>query len=115
VKSLQELNGRLAQAKTSGKPVILDYYADWCTDCLRMEKSTFRDPRVRDRMKNRFVLLQADVTDPNDAEVKAMKKRFDVFGPPAMLFFSADGSERRELRAYGFRTVDDFLAMMGKV
>jgi thiol:disulfide interchange protein DsbD len=115
VKSMQELDGRLAQAKAVGKPVILDYYADWCTDCLRMEKSTFRDPRVREQMKSRFVLLQADVTDPNSAEVKALKKRFDVFGPPAMLFFGADGAERRELRAYGFRTVDDFLAMMGKV
>jgi thiol:disulfide interchange protein DsbD len=80
-----------------------------------MEKSTFREARVRDQLKNRFVLLQADVTDPNDTEVKALKKRFDVFGPPAMLFFGADGAERRELRAYGFRTVDDFLVILGKV
>jgi thiol:disulfide interchange protein DsbD len=115
VKTLQELNDRLAQAKAAGKPVLLDYYADWCTDCLRMEKSTFRDARVREQLKGRFALLQADVTDPNDAEVKALKKRFDVFGPPAMLFFGADGAERRELRAYGFRTVDDFLAILGKL
>jgi thiol:disulfide interchange protein DsbD len=115
VKSQRELNDRLAQAKAAGKPVILDYYADWCTDCLRMEKSTFREARVRARLTGRFVLLQADVTDPNDAEVKAMKKGFGVFGPPAMLFFGADGAEKRELRTYGFRAVDDFLALLDKV
>lgn len=115
VRSVQELDSRLAQARAAGKPVILDYYADWCTDCLRMEKSTFRDARVRARMKDRFVLLQADVTDPNDAEVKAMKKRFGVFGPPALLFFAADGRERNELRAYGFRQVDDFLVTLDKL
>lgn len=115
VRSLNDLENRLAAAKTAGKPVILDYYADWCTDCLRMEKSTFADPGVRQKLRGRFVLLQADVTDPNDPEGKAIKQRFGVYGPPAMLFFSADGKERRELRAYGFRKVEDFLALLRQV
>lgn len=115
VKTLAELDGKLAAAKTAGKPVMLDYYADWCTDCVRMEKATFAQPAVRAEMQGRFVLLQADVTDPNDAEVKAMKQRFGVFGPPAMLFFGSDGAERRDLRAYGFRAPDEFLAMLRQV
>jgi thiol:disulfide interchange protein DsbD len=115
VSSLNDLENRLTAAKTTGKPVILDYYADWCTDCLRMEKATFADPRVREELRRRFVLLQADVTDPNHPEGKAIKQRFGVYGPPAMLFFSSDGQERRELRTYGFRNVDEFTALLRQV
>jgi thiol:disulfide interchange protein DsbD len=115
VSSLSMLETRLAAAKAAGKPVILDYYADWCTDCLRMEKATFVDPRVREELHNRFVLLQADVTDPNNLEGKAIKSRFGVYGPPAMLFFAANGQEHRELRTYGFRNVDEFLALLRKI
>ena len=115
VKTLAELDTKLAAAKSAGKPAMLDYYADWCTDCLRMEKATFAQPAVRSEMRDRFMLLQADVTNPNDPEVKAMKQRFGVFGPPAMLFFGSDGAERRDLRAYGFRNPDEFLAMLRQV
>ena len=115
VSSLSMLETRLAAAKAAGKPVILDYYADWCTDCLRMEKATFVDPRVREELRNRFVLLQADVTDPNDPEGKSIKGRFGVYGPPAMLFFAANGQEHRELRTYGFRNVDEFLTLLRKI
>jgi len=115
VGSLSDLENRLAAAKTAGKPVILDYYADWCTDCLRMEKATFADARVRDELRIRFVLLQADVTDPNNPEGKAIKSRFGVYGPPAMLFFAANGEEHRELRTYGFRNVDEFLVLLRKI
>jgi thiol:disulfide interchange protein DsbD len=115
VASLSDLENRLAAAKAAGKPVILDYYADWCTDCLRMEKATFADARVREQLHNRFVLLQADVTDPNNPEGKAIKSRFGVYGPPAMLFFAANGEEHRVLRTYGFRNVDDFLVLLRKI
>jgi thiol:disulfide interchange protein DsbD len=116
VKTLGELEARLAQARAAGRPVLLDYYADWCTDCLRMEKATFADQGVRAELARRgFVLLQADVTDPNDPEVKAIKRRFGVYGPPAMLFFARNGEERRALRAYGFRSKAEFLSLIEKV
>ncbi len=115
VKTLRELEGRLAEAKAARKPVMIDYYADWCTDCLRMEKATFAQPHVRSEMQGRFVLLQVDVTDPTDPEVKAMKQRFGVFGPPAMLFFDASGAEQRDLRAYGFRAPDELLGLLRQV
>lgn len=115
VTSLSDIENRLAAAKAAGKPVILDYYADWCTDCLRMEKATFADARVREQLHSRFVVLQADVTDPNNPEGKAIKSRFGVYGPPAMLFFAANGEEHRELRSYGFRNVDEFLILLRKI
>ncbi len=116
VKTLRELEARLGAARAAGRPVLLDFYADWCTDCLRMEKTTFADPHVRAELeRRRFVLLQADVTDPNDPEVKAIKRRFGVYGPPAMLFFGPDGEERRALRAYGYRSREAFLELLGQL
>ena len=115
VKTLRELETRLAEAKAAGKPAILDYYADWCTDCLRMEKATFADARVRADLEGRFVRLQVDVTNPADPEVKAIKGRFGVYGPPALLFFGPSGVEQRALRTYGFRAAEEFLALLRKV
>ncbi|MEK7206781.1 MAG: protein-disulfide reductase DsbD [Pseudomonadota bacterium] len=112
-RTLREVEDRLAAAKASGKPVILDYYADWCTDCVRMEKGTLADPRVREALKS-FVLIQADVTQTDDTS-RAVKKKFSVYGPPAMLFFGANGEERQDLRAYGYRTVDEFLTILKKL
>lgn len=111
VRTLQELEAQLAQAHDAGKPVILDYYATWCTDCVRMEHSTFRDPRIRATMA-RFVALQADVTATESPEVKSIKRRFGVYGPPAMLFFASDGVERQSLRSYGYQTADELLALL---
>ena len=115
VRTMAELDNRLAEAKAAGKAVILDYYATWCTDCVRMEKSTFLDPKVRALVGEQFVALQADVTDPNDPESKAIKQRYGVYGPPAMLFFGADGAERRELRTYGYKSAEAFLQLLRKV
>jgi len=109
----KDIEDALARAKRDGKPVIMDFYATWCTDCVRMEKTTFTDPRVRAQMNN-YVLLQADVTDNNDASI-AIKQKFGVFGPPALLFFGPDGSEKKDLRFYGFRNVEEFLTLLGKV
>jgi thiol:disulfide interchange protein DsbD len=109
----KDIDDALARAKREGKPVIMDFYATWCTDCVRMEKTTFIDPRVRAQMKN-YVLLQADVTDNNDASI-AIKQKYGVFGPPALLFFGTDGNEKKELRFYGYRNVEEFLALLGKI
>jgi len=109
----KDIEDALTRAKREGKPVIMDFYATWCTDCVRMEKTTFADPRVRAALKN-YVLLQADVTDNNDASI-AIKQKFGVFGPPALLLFSADGNEKKDLRFYGYRNVEDFLVLLGKV
>jgi thiol:disulfide interchange protein DsbD len=110
---LADIDAALARAKSAGRPVLIDFYASWCTDCVRMEKTTFVDARVREAFQ-RFTLVQADVTN-NDAASSAIKQRFGVFGPPAMLILGADGTEQKELRVYGFRTVDELLALLGRV
>lgn len=113
VTTLAAVERELARAKAEGKPAILDFYASWCTDCVRMERGTFADPRVRAALQ-RFVLVQADVTE-NDANAKAIKQRFGVFGPPAMLFFGPDGTEKAALRFYGFKRPDEFLRVSDQV
>ena len=114
VTTSSELEARLADARRAGKPVILDYYATWCTDCVRMERSTLRDPRVRSTVADRFVALQADVTETDD-DSRAVKQRFNVFGPPAMLFFRADGSEATDLRTYGYQSPEQLLDKLSQL
>jgi thiol:disulfide interchange protein DsbD len=110
-----DLDRELAKAKTAGKAVMLDYYATWCTDCRRMEKATFANPAVQKILRDKFVMLQVDVEDPNNEKTEAIKKRFKVFGPPAMLFFDTQGKMRKDLNFYGFRGPDEFIAILNKI
>ncbi len=104
VRGIAELERRLASA---GRPVLVDVSAAWCVSCREMEAITFADPRVAERMR-RLVLLKVDVTD-NDAEDRAVLKRFGLFGPPGVLLFGSDGRERVEARAVGFVPPERFL------
>lgn len=106
IKGVAGLNREIAQAAAVGKPVMLDFYADWCVSCKEMEKKTFSDAGVQ-RALSGVVLLQADVT-ANDAEDQALLKRFGLFGPPSILFFGADGQERRDRRLMGFLDANEF-------
>ncbi len=104
-----ELETKLAQAQSEGKFVVIDYYADWCVDCVRMEKTTFVDATVQAQLKDRFVLLQVDLTDPNNADRKALKKRYGVFGPPAMLFIDPNGQQITDKAFYGYKSPSEFI------
>ena len=106
IKSNAELDAVLVRAKNLKKPVLLDFYADWCISCKEMEKLTFADPAVA-RLMQDFILVQADVT-ANQAESTALLKRFKLFGPPAILFFNLDGQEQTALRVVGFMKADHF-------
>ena len=111
--SLAPVEAALAAARAAGKPAILDFYATWCKDCVRMEKGTLADPRVRAALKG-YALIQADVTETN-AETNAIKQRYKVLGPPALLFFAPNGEEKTALRFYGYRAVPEFLALLEKI
>ncbi|MBU4499289.1 MAG: thioredoxin family protein, partial [Gammaproteobacteria bacterium] len=107
VKDVAALDARLAQAKTDGREVMLDFYADWCVSCKEMERFTFSDAKVQMRLKN-AVLLQADVTATNDAD-KALLKRFNLFGPPGLVFWNGAG-EQSAYQVIGYEKPDKFLA-----
>ena len=111
VDSLSTLDNALKSANASGHKVLLDFYADWCTDCIRMEESTFRDPGVAAALAG-YRLLQVDVTDPDDPKTSAIKKRYGVFGPPAILFFNANGDENTAQRLYGYKGAQAFVALL---
>jgi thioredoxin:protein disulfide reductase len=113
--STDDLDRELARAKAAGKAVMLDYFASWCVDCRRMEKATFSDPRVQKILNKNFVLLQVDVEDPNNAKTEAIKKRYKVFGPPAILFFDKQGKMRKDLNFYGFKTAEEFIDTINKI
>ena len=104
VASLQELQEKI---KAPGKPVMLDFYADWCVSCKEMEAFTFSDPRVRAQLDG-MLLLQADVTAHNEQD-RALLKRFSLFGPPGIIFFDAQGQEIRGLRVIGYQNAERFL------
>ena len=103
IASVDELDERLARAT---RPVMLDFYADWCVSCTEMEHFTFSDPAVARRME-RFELLQVDVT-ANNAQDRALLKRFNLFGPPGIMFFDAQGRYLPEHRVIGFKNAGQF-------
>ncbi len=107
--SLADLDRRLQSA---GRPVMLDFYADWCVSCKEMERFTFADSAVRTKMED-FILLKADVTANNDDD-KALMARFGLFGPPGILFFGASGQEIKGLRVVGFQDAATFGEILDK-
>ncbi|OEZ67645.1 thiol:disulfide interchange protein DsbD precursor [Janthinobacterium sp. HH103] len=111
VKTVAQLDAALAQL--GGKPALLDFYADWCVSCIEMEKLTFVDPAVRAKM-GQAVLLQVDVT-ANDADDKAMLKRFQLFGPPGIIMFNPQGQEIAQSRVIGFQNAATFLTSLRKL
>jgi thiol:disulfide interchange protein DsbD len=106
VSSVAELDAALARASARNQPVLLEFYADWCVDCKRMERSTYPDPAVREALSD-VLLLKADVTE-NSTEDQALLQRFGLYGPPATLFFSRDGRELQPYRVIGFMGAGEF-------
>jgi thiol:disulfide interchange protein DsbD len=92
---------------------MLDFYADWCVTCKEMERYTFADPAVRERL-DRIATLQADVT-AGDAAHGALLRRFRLFGPPGIVFFDRSGREIAGLRVIGFQSADRFAAVLDRV
>ena len=109
IHSEAELDARLA---ATDRPVLLDFYADWCATCKEMERDTFSDPAVAARM-SRMRLLQVDVTNYDESH-KALLRRFGLVGPPGILFFRADGRVREDLRVVGFMPAAEFAALLDR-
>ena len=96
-----------------GKPVMLDFYADWCASCKVMEATTFKDARVQEELSH-FNVIKIDVT-ANDAENKAIMKDFNVIAPPTFLFFNAQGRQINDLNLVGESSANEFLHHLNQV
>ncbi len=113
VVSISDLEKRLISAGNQGQWTMLDFYADWCVSCKEMESFTFSDPKVQ-ALLSRVVLVQADVTK-NSTQDKELLSRFDLIGPPAILFFSPNQEEQKSLRIIGYKNADDFILHLKQI
>ena len=113
IRTVKDLDQILERAKANGQWVMLDFYADWCVSCKEMEAYTFTDQKVKQHLKD-FVLIQADVTDNND-EDKALLQRFNLVGPPGIIFFDPEGRERQNQRVIGYQDASTFLQSLNQL
>ena len=103
-----------ARASAAGKPILIDFSAEWCLSCKELERFTFADPQVRAEAA-RYDLLKADLTQYESPAVREIRDRFDIIGLPTIVFVDSAGNERRDLRVYGFEDAGAFLARMRQV
>jgi thiol:disulfide interchange protein DsbD len=106
IKSVEDLQAAVQQANASGKGAMLDFYADWCVECIRMERNTFHEPAVQELLAG-LQPLQADVTAHDETDQQLMRE-FGIIGPPAILFFDRSGQEMKQWRLVGYFPPDEF-------
>ncbi|MBP0048683.1 protein-disulfide reductase DsbD [Marinobacterium sp. AK62] len=108
-----ELDRLLTQARANNQPVMLDFYADWCISCIELDYVTFSDAGVQASLKD-FKLIKLDVTE-NDDQAKRLYKRFNIIGPPALIFYDAGGDIRPEMTMIGVIDPPDFIAQVSRI
>lgn len=104
----------LSQAVQNKKPVIIDFFADWCIPCKELDEVTFSSKQVQ-RYADRFVFVKADLSSETDQEVESIKKQYDIKGVPTVVFLKPDGSEAHLQRLTGFEGPDEFVERMKSV
>jgi len=107
VKTGEQLDAAIANAKQQGKSVVIDVYADWCVSCKELDKFTFTDSSVQATLAN-SVNLKVDITDNTELD-KALLKKYSIVGPPAILFFNPQGEEQSAQRIIGFVNAETFI------
>jgi len=107
IENLGDFNTQVARAKQLNKPIMLDFYADWCMSCIQMDRYTFTDPAVRAALKN-YIVLRADMTK-NTISNKIIEEKFNVIAPPTILFFDPQGNEIMQSRIIGEKSAKEFL------
>jgi len=111
--SLSDFEEVLANAKIAGKPVMIDFFAEWCAACKELDRLTYVDPQVSDEL-NRFIRVKIDSTDQTEL-IDQVQKRFEVVGLPTLIFFSSRGELLRERMVMGFIPPGPFLKELKKI
>ncbi|WP_419766160.1 MAG: protein-disulfide reductase DsbD [Arcobacter sp.] len=111
-KSVKNITQLEEAIKSSNKPVMLDFYADWCVSCKELEEITFKDEQVIQKLKG-FTLLRADVT-ANNQDDKDLQKRFNIVGPPGLIFWDKNKKEINAAKIVGYKNPKEFLEIVNK-
>ena len=111
VKTVAELDEIVRQS--NNQYLMVKFYADWCVSCKEMERFTLSDAQVQARLED-VMLLTIDVTEGN-ADDMALLKRFNLFGPPGILFIDRQGNDIPDVRVIGFLNKNDFLAVLNAI
>jgi thiol:disulfide interchange protein DsbD len=104
----------LAAARAANKPVVIDFYADWCLPCKELDHKTFTDPAVVAGLDG-FVRVKADLTVSEDATTQELTKQYEIVGVPTIVFLDASGNERKDLRLTGFEPAGKFVERVKSV
>ncbi len=113
IHTVDELDRHIKLASANRQWLMLDFYADWCISCKEMEAYTFSSPKIKQQLAQ-FVLIQADVTANNEND-KALLKRFNLIGPPGIIFFSPDQQGPSRLRVIGYQDVETFFKTLQRL
>lgn len=108
--NVKQLTDYLAEAKANHKPVMLDFYADWCLDCRSMESAVFNQADILEQL-NRFVWIKVDMTQDNPA-IWALEQKYSILGPPTFLFYDAEGEPLNSSRFVGFKSHNEILSIL---
>lgn len=111
--NISEFNKKVDNSSSSLKPVLLDFYADWCISCKVMEREVFSQ-KTAAQLMSKFTLVQADVTK-NDIENQKLLEKFGLFGPPSILFFDNEGNELKRFRVMGEMNEEQFVEQLKTV